>query len=389
MSRLAGTFARHPERRARRPRDLRHRRRSRSPSARRRSWSRVARAGADVLEVGVPFSDPLADGPVIQRASERALAGGMTLRGVARARAPRARRCRHADRALHLRESGRPHGRRACSPARGRRRRRRRARSSTIRSRRPSRCARRCVDAGLDPIFLISPTTTTSGFGKSAALGAGFLYVISRLGVTGVRDRLPEDVGALMAARRALRRLPVALGFGIARPEHVAEACRVGRRRRRRQRARQRRREHAASSNVCAQASEYVRWLKNESVRRSRRAAARRSTRSTSAGAPAERARGMRARDRPREEARRAADLPAVARSRRARPRPEINPGPLDDGAVRRLFERIIDEARRLERIAEAEARVGRIGAPARREGGHPWERSHCYETDARILWWS
>ena len=90
----------------------------------------------------------------------------------------------------------------------------------------------------------------------------GFLYVISRLGVTGVRDRLPEDLGRLMARVRACADLPVALGFGIAHPEQVAEACRVA--------------DaavvgsalvnvvaaQAAAANECEHASEYVRWLR-------------------------------------------------------------------------------------------------------------------------------
>ena len=129
----------------------------------------VARGGADVLEVGVPFSDPLADGPVIQRASERALAAGMTLRGSLDLVRERPAVGRHADRALHLRQPGRPHGRRRRSPAKaGGRRRRRRAASSTTRSKRPSRCAQPLVDAGLDPIFLISPTTTDERIRRSA-----------------------------------------------------------------------------------------------------------------------------------------------------------------------------------------------------------------------------
>ena len=70
--------------RARRPGRLRHGRRSRSPTRSAAILAALARGGADVIEVGVPFSDPLADGPVIQRATERALAAGMTLRGVAR-----------------------------------------------------------------------------------------------------------------------------------------------------------------------------------------------------------------------------------------------------------------------------------------------------------------
>src|SRR4029453_7955878 len=69
------------------------------------------------------------------------------------------------------------------------------------------------LDAGLDPIFLVSPTTTDERIRKSAALGGGFLYVIARLGVPGMRDRLPDDVAQLMRRVRACSHLPVAMGF--------------------------------------------------------------------------------------------------------------------------------------------------------------------------------
>ena len=118
------------------------------------------------------------------------------------------------------------------------------------------------VDAGLDPIFLVSPTTTDARIRRSAELGRGFLYVISRLGVTGMRDRLASDVPVLLERVRAASSLPIAVGFGISSPEHVAEACRAA---------------DAAvvgsalvdtiarngSGDVCAHASEYVRWLKS------------------------------------------------------------------------------------------------------------------------------
>jgi tryptophan synthase alpha chain len=221
----------------------------------------VARAGADVLEVGVPFSDPLADGPVIQRASERALAGGMSLRGaldvVRRVRAD-------VETPIVLFTYANPVVR--MDPV---------VFASTaadagvdgvlildypVEEAEPLRAT--LVDAGLDPIFLISPTTSDERIRKSATLGAGFLYVISRLGVTGVRDRLPEDVGTLMARVRACAELPVALGFGIASPEQVAEACRVADAAVVGSALVNVVAEHAASSNVCAQASEYVQWLK-------------------------------------------------------------------------------------------------------------------------------
>jgi tryptophan synthase alpha chain len=179
----------------------------------------VARAGADVLEVGVPFSDPLADGPVIQRASERALAGGMSLRGaleiVRRVRAD-------VDTPIVLFTYANPVVRMDPTVF---------ARTAAdagvdgvlildypVEEAEPLRAPLR--DAGLDPIFLISPTTSEDRIRKSAALGAGFLYVISRLGVTGVRDRLPEDLGRLIAGMRG--------PAGRARIRH--RASRAGRR---------------------------------------------------------------------------------------------------------------------------------------------------------------
>jgi len=119
------------------------------------------------------------------------------------------------------------------------------------------------VAAGLDPIFLISPTTTDGRIKRSGELGRGFLYVISRLGVTGVRDTLADDVSGLVARVRAQSSLPVALGFGISSPEHVAKACAsadaavvgsalvnvIA--------------EHGAAPDVAERAGEYVRWLKS------------------------------------------------------------------------------------------------------------------------------
>jgi tryptophan synthase alpha chain len=221
----------------------------------------VAQAGADVLEIGVPFSDPLADGPVIQRAIERALAAGMTLRRsldlVQRVRSS-------VDTPIVLFTYANPVLR--MEP-------RAFARAAAdagvdgvlildypVEEAEPLR--QPLVDAGLDPIFLVSPTTTEARIRRSAELGRGFLYVISRLGVTGMRDRLASDVAALLHRVRAASTLPIAVGFGISSPEHVAEACRAA--------------EAAVvgsalvdtiarSSNgdVCARASEYVKWLKS------------------------------------------------------------------------------------------------------------------------------
>ena len=211
----------------------------------------VARAGADVLEVGVPFSDPLADGPVIQRASERALAGGMTLRGaleiVRRVRAD-------VDTPIVLFTYANPVVR--MDPAVF-------ARTAAdagvdgvlildypVEEAEPLRAP--LVDAGLDPIFLISPTTSDERIRKSAELGAGFLYVISRLGVTGVRDRLPEDVGDADGARPGLRRLAGGAGIRHREPGTGRRSLPGRRRRRRRQRPRQRRSPSTPRRRTCA-----------------------------------------------------------------------------------------------------------------------------------------
>jgi tryptophan synthase alpha chain len=118
------------------------------------------------------------------------------------------------------------------------------------------------IGAGLDPIFLISPTTSDARIKRSAELGRGFLYLISRMGVTGVRDNLAADVGGLVGRIRAQSTLPVALGFGISTPAHVAQACAsadaavVG------SALVQVIADHGSSPDVAARAGEYVRWLK-------------------------------------------------------------------------------------------------------------------------------
>jgi tryptophan synthase alpha chain len=186
----------------------------------------LAGAGADVLEVGVPFSDPLADGPVIQRASERALAAGMTLRGTLDVvRTVR----REVETPIVLFTYANPVARMA--PGRF-----------------VDEAAEAGVDgvlildspleeaaplaallgqAGIDPIFLVSPTTSGERIRRAASLGRGFLYAISRLGVTGAQPAMSADAAGVVSRVRANTSLPVALGFGISRPEHVAEACEV------------------------------------------------------------------------------------------------------------------------------------------------------------------
>jgi len=180
------------------------------------------RAGADVLEVGVPFSDPLADGPVIQRATERALAAGGSLRA-ALSLVEAVRGEVSAPIVLFsyanplLRMGLEAFARRAAAAGV----------DGVLALDLPIEEAGEfravLASAGLDTIFLLSPTTTDARIRQAAALGRGFLYGISRLGVTGARDRVASGAEALVRRIRAHTDLPVALGFGLSRPEHVAE----------------------------------------------------------------------------------------------------------------------------------------------------------------------
>jgi tryptophan synthase alpha chain len=180
------------------------------------------RAGADVLEVGVPFSDPLADGPVIQRASERALAAGATLSStldlIAHVRAD-------IQAAIVVFTYANPIVRMGIDAFATR------AAAAgvdgvlvldlPIEEAGPFR--ETMVDAGIDPIFLLSPTTTDPRLRQAADLGRGFLYGISRLGVTGIRTEVAVGARAMVERIRAVTQLPIAVGFGLSRPEHVRE----------------------------------------------------------------------------------------------------------------------------------------------------------------------
>ncbi|HYR46186.1 MAG TPA: tryptophan synthase subunit alpha, partial [Thermoanaerobaculia bacterium] len=172
-------------------------------------------AGADILELGVPFSDPIADGPVLQRSAERALRGGTTLEGVL---AMAARIRASTGLALVLFSYLNPLLRRGlASVARD-------ARDAgfdgALATDLPPEEAGQYQPllraAGLDTVFLVSPTSPAGRMREAARLSSGFLYVVSRAGTTGARASLPAELAATVRrARRAARSLPVAVGFGI------------------------------------------------------------------------------------------------------------------------------------------------------------------------------
>jgi len=183
----------------------------------------MAEAGADVIELGVPFSDPVADGPTIQRASERALKNGATLAGV-------------IDIVREVRNSNSPANEvpivlfsyynpifqmgleKFAATAAG-------ADGVLVTDITPeeSEDYRRIMIAHhLDTVFLAAPTSTDERLAKIAACSSGFLYLISRTGVTGAKDTLPDDLPALLRRVRSATQLPIAVGFGISLPGQVS-----------------------------------------------------------------------------------------------------------------------------------------------------------------------
>jgi tryptophan synthase alpha chain len=181
----------------------------------------LADAAADVVELGVPFSDPVADGPVIQRASERALRGGTTLAGVislvktlrAKTQVPLVL-FSYFNPVLQmgLEKFG------DAAKAAG-------ADGVLITDLMPEEAGdyRAAMSSrGLDTIFLAAPTSTDERLALIAKATSGFLYLISRTGVTGAKDQLADELPALARRVRLFTELPIAIGFGISLPGHVS-----------------------------------------------------------------------------------------------------------------------------------------------------------------------
>jgi tryptophan synthase alpha chain len=184
----------------------------------------LGRGGADVVELGVPFSDPIADGPVNQRAAERALRNGVSLRSV-------------LDLSAGLRRDGAPpivlftyynpiHRMGIGSFAKA-------ARDSGVDGvlvtdlppEEATELHGALVGSDVDLIFLLSPTSTQERIDRVCAQGRGFVYFIARTGVTGARDSLPKELKAQVEEVRASCRIPVAVGFGISSHEQVLQVA--------------------------------------------------------------------------------------------------------------------------------------------------------------------
>jgi tryptophan synthase alpha chain len=181
----------------------------------------LAEAGADVIELGVPFSDPLADGPTIQRASERALAGGVTLWGVLEL-VKKIRTRSEVPLVLFsyynpIFQMGLEKFAEAASQAG--------ADGVLVTDLTPEESGeyRKILAAHqLDTIFLAAPTSDDERLRIISEASSGFLYLISRTGVTGAKDALPDDLPSLLRRARSFTKLPIAVGFGISLPGHVS-----------------------------------------------------------------------------------------------------------------------------------------------------------------------
>ena len=181
----------------------------------------MAEAGADVIELGVPFSDPVADGPTIQRSSERALRNGVNLPAVL-ALVRRLRQRTQVPLVLFtyfnpVLQMGLQKFAAAAADAR--------ADGALLTDVTPEE-AGEYVQAmrghNLDTIFLGAPTSSDARLRAIAEVSSGFLYLISRTGVTGAKDALAEDLPAFLRRARKVTSLPIAVGFGISLPGHVS-----------------------------------------------------------------------------------------------------------------------------------------------------------------------
>src|SRR5512143_2839840 len=189
----------------------------------------AADAGADLLEVGLPYSDPLADGATLQRASGVALAAGATLEhslrlieriGAARPELPLVP-MGYANQVLGGGDGG-PVARRLATAG---------AAGLIVADLTPDEGAPFEVvarDVGLAVVYLVAPTTQPARRRMVAERSGGFLYCVSLVGVTGARSALPSTIGRLVRDVRAVSPVPVAVGFGVSRPSHVRAIARAG-----------------------------------------------------------------------------------------------------------------------------------------------------------------
>jgi len=221
----------------------------------------LEQSGADVIELGVPFSDPIADGPIIQRATERALANGVTLKKAIRLGA---RIREHSAVPLLLFSYFNPllnygleklaHDT-ADAGFDG-------VLASDLTVEESDAFVRTMYAVGLNTVFLVAPTSSPERMKKIAQTSNGFLYAVSRTAVTGEQQDVAGDLKQFLQTLRSHTALPIAVGFGISRPEHVrtvwqeADAAVVG------SSIVKEIEKHIGKANLVESVAAFARWLK-------------------------------------------------------------------------------------------------------------------------------
>ena len=192
-----------------------------SPAATPALVAALERGGADLIELGVPFSDPIADGPVIQQAGDRALRAGTTLARVLQMAIEIRKKSEiplllftYLNPALKygfekLAHDARAAGIDGCL-------------LTDVSVEEAEEYVRVMREADLDTVFLAAPTSTDERLELIARYSSGFVYLVSRTGITGVQDNIADSALPLVQRMRAHTHLPIAMGFGISKPEHVA-----------------------------------------------------------------------------------------------------------------------------------------------------------------------
>lgn len=183
-------------------------------------------AGADIVEIGIPFTDPLADGPTIQRASERALAVGTTMDDALQLIADVRKTC--PDTPLvpmtyvnPVYQIGYDEFARRCAQV---------GVDGVIISDIPPEAGAKWIAAGrkhgVDTVFLVAPTSDDERVEAVAAAASGFIYAVARMGVTGAKSDVPPEIGDLIARVKKHTDTPICAGFGFSSPAQIASTCR-------------------------------------------------------------------------------------------------------------------------------------------------------------------
>ncbi len=184
----------------------------------------LAEGGADVIEVGIPFSDPFGEGPTIQASSQRALDGGATPLRILEAISKAKLKVPTVTMGYYnpiLRHGLERYAREGAAVG---------VSGTIVSDLVPDEADAWCAAskaAGIDTIFLVAPTSTEARIREVADRSTGFVYVVSRTGVTGAESTVPTDVTTLVRRVRSLTDRPICVGFGVSTPDHVRMVCEV------------------------------------------------------------------------------------------------------------------------------------------------------------------